>query len=174
MSGVRFPLPVPLLLLLFAATAALLPPKDPAALLPLLSAEGFNATCSHTPRPYPTFKQCDPRWGTDLMVNVTICQVGCLMSSVSMALAGHDIPIPGNESREAVAANPGTLNAWLRTHHGYDNDNDLFESRIPNIAPSRIVWEGAVRSPHDLTPEDVRAYLSNGTVVSSNDDRRSS
>jgi hypothetical protein len=28
---------------------------------------------------YPLFKQCDGQWGSDLMVNETICEVGCLV-----------------------------------------------------------------------------------------------
>ena len=49
-------------------------------------------------------KQCDPRWGNDTMVTTTICAVGCLMSSTSMALAGHGITVAGS------LATPGTLN----------------------------------------------------------------
>ena len=41
------------------------------------------------------------------------------MSSISEALAGKNIAIQGQTS------NPGVLNAWLRTHHGYDPDDDL-------------------------------------------------
>ena len=44
------------------------------------------------------------------MINETVCAVGCLMSSVSMALAGHNISISG------ASANPGTLNSWLRNN----------------------------------------------------------
>jgi hypothetical protein len=38
------------------------------------------------------------------MVTTTICAVGCLMSSTSMALAGHGITVAGS------LATPGTLN----------------------------------------------------------------
>lgn len=44
------------------------------------------------------------------MVNTTICKVGCLMSSVSMALHGHHILIDQQHS------NPGVLNHWLQKH----------------------------------------------------------
>lgn len=40
---------------------------------------------------YPMYKQSDPRWGKDIMVNKTISEVGCLMSSTAMALAGCGI-----------------------------------------------------------------------------------
>ena len=40
--------------------------------------------------------------------NKTICQVGCLMTSISMALNGWNITIGSKKS------NPETLNEWLR------------------------------------------------------------
>ena len=43
----------------------------------------------------------------------TICIQGCAMSSVSMMLNGKGYNIDGQE------INPGTLNEWLRTNHGY-------------------------------------------------------
>lgn len=46
------------------------------------------------PFKYPLYKQCDPRWGGDIIESTTVCKVGCLMSSVSMALAGKNITIP--------------------------------------------------------------------------------
>ena len=38
---------------------------------------------------YPLFMQCDPRWANDYLGyagNRTVCQSGCLISSVSMVL----------------------------------------------------------------------------------------
>ena len=67
-------------------------------------------------RHYPLFKQCDDRWRNDMIKTKTVCQVGCLMSSVSMALNGLGEKIEGAES------NPGTLNAWLKTHGGYQDN----------------------------------------------------
>ena len=45
-----------------------------------------------------------------MQVNATICQVGCLMSSVAMALNFNKVLIGGQ------AADPGTFNEWLRTN----------------------------------------------------------
>jgi hypothetical protein len=42
----------------------------------------------------------------------TVCAVGCLMSSISMAIGENNILIQGQVS------NPGTLNAWLRANNG--------------------------------------------------------
>ena len=44
---------------------------------------------SVVPTPYRLFKQCDPRWAEDRMGLTgthSVCEVGCLMSSTSMAL----------------------------------------------------------------------------------------
>lgn len=87
------------------------------------------------PFKYPLFKQCNSSWGGDLMEHQTICQVrrqlcccsltlgkvGCLMSSVAMALAGHAIPI-GHK-----LATPATLNEFLRANHGYTSSSALIE-----------------------------------------------
>ena len=71
---------------------------------------------------YPLYKQCNSSWGQDVMVTTTICKVGCLMSSTSMALAGNSILIDGK-----IPANPGTVNTWLKDNNGYDSTNDFEE-----------------------------------------------
>ena len=67
-------------------------------------------------RTYPTYKQCDSKWGNDQLgtSSNTICKAGCLMSSVSMALSGC-----------GKSYNPDTLNTWLKGHGGYVS-GDLF------------------------------------------------
>ena len=67
-------------------------------------------------RTYPMFKQCDSRWGSERLGTSTntICKVGSLISSVSMALAGI-----------GKSYNPGSLNTWLKGHGGYVS-GDLF------------------------------------------------
>jgi hypothetical protein len=65
-------------------------------------------------RAYPLFKQCDAKWANNILgSSSTICQVGCLMSSVSMALNGLGRSIDGQ------SANPATLNNFLRSNGGY-------------------------------------------------------
>lgn len=67
-------------------------------------------------RTYPLYKQCDSKWGSEQLgtSSNTICKAGCLMSSVSMALAGI-----------GKGYNPGTLNTWLKHNGGYVS-GDLF------------------------------------------------
>ncbi len=96
------------------------------------------------PFKFPTFKQCDQLWANDLMDTKTICQVGCLMSSTAMGLAGTDIAINGTPS------DPGVLNTWLKANGGYDGSNDLIESVVPKIDPARIAWVSSRRFLHKL------------------------
>lgn len=59
-----------------------------------------------------------------LNTGATVCKVGCAMSSVAMCLAGRGISVDGH------AANPGTLNAYLKKHGGYSG-NLIIWSKAP-------------------------------------------
>jgi hypothetical protein len=115
----------------------------------------------------PLYKQCDPRWGNDIIETATVCNVGCLMSSISSALAGRGILIDGNTS------DPGTLNTWLRDNGGYDKNNDLEEAVIPKLS-ARISWTcswcGAFRNATAFTITDVALQLQQGHVIIANVD----
>jgi hypothetical protein len=109
--------------------------------------------------------QCDSKWGDDIMVTKTICDVGCLMSSTSMGLAGTGIPIKA----PLIDSTPKTLNVWLKNNDGYDDSNDLIETQVPLIDPSRIAWpEDAMHKTNDLSYETVRSYLDKGRIVIAN------
>ncbi len=115
------------------------------------------------PNPMPLFMQCDPRWGNDLMETQTICAVGCLMSSVSMALNGRRIP-----AASFGAADPGTLNQWLRANGGYTDGNDLIESSVQAIArPGVVTWNDtwSMHTTNDLSIAQVQAYVRNETFA---------
>mgnify|MGYP001106911446 FL=1 len=134
-----------------------------AALLLLLLVVVAGAVCVHATIPfrYPLYKQCDSRWGDDVIETTTICKVGCLMSSVSMGLAGKNITIPPAHHE----SNPGTLNTWLRNNGGYTSGNDLIESVVPNINKGQIRWEGSILSHDGLTLAQIRKYLQDGSTV---------
>jgi len=68
-------------------------------------------------RSYPLFKQCNSSWGSNVLGGGpdTICKAGCLVSSVSMALNSYGKSVGGT-------ANPGTLNAWLKSHSGFSGE----------------------------------------------------
>ena len=131
---------------------------------------GARAAAGATvPFEYPLFSQCDSKWGSDLMVTKTVCQVGCLMSSTSMAIMGFGIPIPPPPSTQPVTSNPGTLNSWLKSNNGYDDSNDFIESAAQNIDPQRIVWPAdAMHTSNDLSYETISSYLQKRRVVIAN------
>lgn len=107
---------------------------------------------------YPLYKQCNSTsWGNNPMGanGQTVCQVGCLMSSTSMAIAGSGIRIPGYG-----ASNPGSLNAWIRANHGYTPNSALDESIIPKIAPTRIRWPAdGMHTTNDIPLTTIKQYL---------------
>lgn len=117
------------------------------------------------PFPAPLYKQCDSRWGSDKIDTDTICQVGCLMSSTAMAIAARSISKCGDGSQ---VCDPGTLNSWLKTHHGYTG-NDLIESAVHNLDPSRITWPAdAMHRTNDLELSTVQSMLRAGRPVIAN------
>ena len=120
------------------------------------------------PFEYPLFKQCVDEWGDDVMVTKTICQVGCLMSSTSMGLAGTLIAIP-TEDGDSVDANPGSLNTWLKPNSGYDDSDDFIDPVAQQIDPARVVWpDDAMHKTNDLPYEQVVSYIKAGRVVIGN------
>eukprot|EP00698_Gefionella_okellyi_P004587 TRINITY_DN14199_c0_g1_i1.p1 TRINITY_DN14199_c0_g1~~TRINITY_DN14199_c0_g1_i1.p1 ORF type:complete len:193 (+),score=25.66 TRINITY_DN14199_c0_g1_i1:123-701(+) len=115
---------------------------------------------------YPTFKQCNSSWGSNVMVNQTICEVGCLMSSVSESLNGKGILLPGG-----IAANPGTLNKWLQGNGGYDSGDDLEEAVVPKISPGRIRWSGKYLGGNSLSYATISDWLGLERIVIGNVDK---
>lgn len=107
------------------------------------------------PFPYVLFKQCDPRWGSNLMVNETICAVGCLMTSTSMALHSRGIHLT-NATDNIIT--PGTMNNWLQLHKGYDNDNDLDEVALEGLGQG-VKYVGPIIPASLLSEDKVRAML---------------
>ena len=119
---------------------------------------------ANIPRQYPLFKQCNASWANDIMEPPeTICDVDCLMSSVSMAINSWGIAIDGNVS------DPSTLNYWLRSNDGYSSGSGLNEAAVPNIDPSAIVWPAdGMHRTNDLPLDTIRAYLLKERVVIAN------
>jgi len=115
------------------------------------------------PIKYPLFKQCDPKWGNDVIVTETICAVGCLMSSLSMALNGKGVEVPLGHGKD-VATDPGTLNSWLKVNGGYTSGNDLEENVTPKLNPA-IAWDGPYIPANSLSGADIKTLLTNGTGV---------
>lgn len=115
------------------------------------------------PKALSLFKQCNSSWGSDVMVHKTVCEVGCLMSSVSMGLNGNDVAVAG------ATATPGTLNAWLRTHKGYSDGDDLEESALPRINATAVRWPAdGMHTTNDLPYMTIRSYILQGRTVVAN------
>ena len=110
------------------------------------------------PRKFPLYKQCDPTWGDDFMNGTrpdhdTICATGCAMSSVAMALAGHDLRVPG--SNELI--DPQNFNHWLQKHDGYWCDGDFCNNLVLD-APDRL-FPGRVQFISEKQKPDVQTMI---------------
>ena len=67
------------------------------------------------PYEYPSFLQCDKRWGADIMNgSISICESGCAMTSLAMYFQGSGIDVPPHQTLD-----PRSFNAWLRKNEGY-------------------------------------------------------
>ena len=109
-----------------------------AVLLLALASSTLAIQCS-LPKSCPVYKQCDSRWGGDkLGSDSTICKVGCLMSSVSSAMAGYGKTINGQ------TATPQTLNSFLKSNGGYQGNLFIWGA----VSRFGLVYEG---QPTDKT-----------------------
>jgi len=114
---------------------------------------------AYVPKPYRLFKQYDYRWKDDVIEHKTVGEVGCLMSSTSMALNGHGIDL-----------NPQSLNQWLRNHGGYTDQDDMEESVIPEIDPDHVSWNETIgmHTSNDLSLDSILESLAMGEPVIAN------
>ena len=121
-----------------------------------------NATeVASPPSSYPLFKQCDPEWGSDYIKTKTICQVGCLMSSISMGLAGWKISLDGSPS------NPGNLNNWLLQNDGYTDSNNLIEDALNALVPG--MWsQSGMHTTNDISVDDLKDLMNHDYIVVAN------
>ncbi|KAL4467229.1 hypothetical protein ABPG72_005854 [Tetrahymena utriculariae] len=96
-------------------------------------------------RSYPLFKQCDSQWGSTIIGSgpETICKVGCLLSSVSMALNSYGKTVDGQSS------NPKTVNDWLKAHSGYSGELFIWGS-ISSLGFSYVGKVNAAQAATDL------------------------
>ncbi|KAL0207595.1 hypothetical protein P9112_012223 [Eukaryota sp. TZLM1-RC] len=104
------------------------------------------------PKSFPKFRQCDSRWGHEIMVNKTICKVGCLMSSVAMALNGFGYKINGK------TANPSTLNTFLQKNGGYVGNQLLVYAAVCKINP-KITFVGMYKGVGSVSRNTIKNYL---------------
>jgi hypothetical protein len=102
-----------------------------------------------SPRAYPLFLQCDPRWAADEMgvdgagERADICEEGCAMSCLASVLSALGVSVFGT-----LPATPQTLNAWLLVNNGYKciagDCNNLVLDAVERLDPRvRFVSEAA-------------------------------
>lgn len=96
-------------------------------------------------RSYPLYKQCDSRWANEMINTKTICQVGCLMSSMAEALTGHGKTINGGE------INPHTFNEWLKKNGGYSGNSFVWGTAT---APFSLNYLGQFGNPSSYVGEN--------------------
>ena len=100
--------------------------------------------------------------GSNAIVHKTICAVGCLLTSTTMVLRSKGIQIDGED------ATPARLNAWLQTHGGYDDDDDLDEAVVAKIDP-RLGWTNESKhTKPDVAWATLVAMLAGGAPVIAN------
>ena len=105
--------------------------------LVLLFAVAFTqVAASCKTRHYPLFKQCDGKWGGNSLGSSSVCRIGCLMSSVSMALNGLGKKVNGK------SPNPGALNSYLKSHGGYQGNLFIWGS----VAKFGLKYQGQTTS----------------------------
>lgn len=71
----------------------------------------------------------------------TICEVGCLLSCIAMALNGHHILVDGQ------SANPANLNTWLQQNNGYLANDELLEGTLQKLSPN-VTYVGPFVGKH--------------------------
>jgi hypothetical protein len=68
-------------------------------------------------------------------------------------------------------SNPEQLNSWCKsTPNCYDDSNDLSESAIQEIDPTRIFWndDTSMHRTNDLSFETIISYIQKGRIVIAN------
>ena len=98
-----------------------------------------------------------------------LMQVGCLLTSTSMALRQRNVSIPADNGL-SVPADPNSLTRWLRSHGGFvGQTDDLIESVVPLLDPTRLAWTNASMHPkNDISWDAIVAMLVAGSPVIAN------
>lgn len=121
------------------------------------------------------WKQCDPRWGKDMMEDRTVCQAACLVTSVTTALYRHGIRFRFKGSKTLHDPNPGTMNHWLRENGGYTPGSNLIHSAVAGVcasgAPQTCSAKFAADGMHktnDLSMATLKKYLRSYRTMAAN------
>eukprot|EP01016_Furgasonia_blochmanni_P051513 TRINITY_DN8121_c0_g2_i1.p1 TRINITY_DN8121_c0_g2~~TRINITY_DN8121_c0_g2_i1.p1 ORF type:complete len:227 (-),score=11.09 TRINITY_DN8121_c0_g2_i1:2-682(-) len=99
---------------------------------------------------YAYYSQCDPNWADDTLGSQTICAIGCLVSSVAMALTTY------KRSCDANPCTPKALNQWLKNNGGYSGNLFVWHS----VAKLGFTFEG-----WDNKAENAKAAFRTGKIA---------
>jgi len=105
------------------------------------------------------YKQSDSRWGSDIMMGtITIAQEGCVITSIANGLSGNAIGFPS--TGEIIT--PKNLNSWLKANNGYNSSAALYWSKIVEINPNRITFNGRYYNRSDISLTTLKSHLDAG------------
>jgi len=124
--------------------------KDPEDISP----SQFAALQANLKLSAPMLKQCDSRWGSTRLgtSSKTICQSGCAISSVAMAL-----------NSRGANVNPATFNDWLIHNSGYVNGNLLAWGAVNKFG--RMTLMNYYRGAGSLSVANLKSFVNQGYPV---------
>mmetsp|Transcript_11328 Transcript_11328/g.39468 ORF Transcript_11328/g.39468 Transcript_11328/m.39468 type:complete len:560 (-) Transcript_11328:178-1857(-) len=109
------------------------------AVAALVAAAAVTHAVAHKPcGDWTLYKQCGMHWSNDRLgtSSQTICDAGCAMSSVAMALATEHERVNGDH------IDPGRLNSWLRDHGGYEGGDELVWNAVAKLGRLHVKSAG--------------------------------
>lgn len=91
-----------------------------------------SALCS-----FPNYQQCDSKWKNVAIgtLEVTMCQKGSLIASVSSMLKHYGVKVDGQD------ADPKALNEWLKKNKGYKNENEFVPDSIDKLKGVTYIYQ---------------------------------
>jgi len=128
------------------------------AITVILCAAPF-ASANGEPR-YYDWKQYDSRWGSVVLTNKTMKQVGCLATAVAMLAVRAGL-------RNEKGFDPGVFAAEMKKAGGFNADNDLLWEVLPKAVPglaAQTPWESLNGTQAEKTAK-LKDYLDKGCQV---------
>ena len=109
---------------------------------------------------YQNWKQYDPRWGSVVLTNKTMKQVGCLATSVAMLAVRAGL-------RGGDCFDPGVFACEMKKAGGFNWDDDLVWEAIPKAVPgltAETPWARLDGAQAEKTAQ-LKGYLDKGYQV---------
>ncbi|MCL2299926.1 MAG: hypothetical protein FWC27_07245 [Firmicutes bacterium] len=129
------------------------------ALITVLCAAPLAAAAGEDTR-YYDWKQYDPRWGSVVLTNQTMKQVGCLATSIAMLAVRSGL-------RDESGFDPGIFAAEMKKAGGFDADDDLLWEALPKAVAgltAQTPWE-SLNGTRDEKTAILKGYLDKGCQV---------